>query len=170
MNSQQCLSARLEPHATPDEQRNRRKKWLTLEKLRRLCRRNRRGSAVVEFAIVAPVFFAFTLGMIEVGRAVMVQQILTTASREGARQAVLDGATEGAVTTFITNYLTTAATTAAGTTVAFSPSVPTAAGYTGPVTVTVSLPFNQVSWSPSPIFLNGATLTASTTMQRQGIQ
>jgi len=124
----------------------------------------------VEFAIVAPVFFAFTLGMIEVGRAVMVQQILTTASREGARQAVSDGATEGAVTTFITNYLTTAATTAAGTTVAFSPSVPTAAGYTGPVTVTVSLPFNQVSWSPSPIFLNGATLTASTTMQRQGIQ
>ena len=31
--------------------------------------------------------------MIEYGRMVMVQQILTNASREGARAAVLDGAT-----------------------------------------------------------------------------
>jgi len=143
---------------------------LKLEKLCRLCRRNRRGSAVVEFAVVAPVFFAFTLGMIEVGRAVMVQQILTTASREGARQAVLDGATQSAVTTFVTNYLTSAAVNAGGTTVAFNPSLPTASGYTGPVTVTVSVPFSQVTWSPSPIFLKGTTLTASTTMQREGIQ
>jgi Flp pilus assembly protein TadG len=110
------------------------------------------------------------LGMVEVGRGVMVQQILTTASREGARQAVLDGATQSVVTTFITNYLTTASVSAAGTTVTYTPSLPTAAGYSGPVTVTVSVPFNQVSWSPSPIFLKGATLTASTTMQREGIQ
>ncbi len=143
---------------------------LKLEKLYRLCRRNRRGSAVVEFAIVAPVFFAFTLGMIEVGRAVMVQQILTTASREGARQAVLDGATQSAVTTFVTSYLTSASVSSGGATVAFNPSLPTASGYTGPVTVTVSVPFSQVTWSPSPIFLKGTTLTASTTMQREGIQ
>jgi hypothetical protein len=108
--------------------------------------------------------------MIEVGRGVMVQQIITTASREGARQAVLDGATSGSVTTFITNFLSTASVTAAGTNVAFSPSLPLTSGYNGPVTVTVSVPFNQVSWSPSPIFLNGATLTASTTMQSQGLQ
>jgi Flp pilus assembly protein TadG len=152
------------------EKRIGKNKRLTLEKLRRLCRRNRRGAAAVEFAVVAPVFFAFTLGMIEVGRGVMVQQILTTASREGARQAVLDGATQGSVTTSVTTMLNTAAVTAAGTTVAFSPSLPLASGYNGPVTVTVSVPFNQVSWSPSPIFLNGATLTASTTMQSQGIQ
>ncbi|HEY4307948.1 MAG TPA: TadE/TadG family type IV pilus assembly protein [Pirellulales bacterium] len=124
----------------------------------------------MEFAIVAPVFFAFTLGMIEVGRGVMVQQILTTASREGARQAVLDGATESAVTTFVKNYLTTAAVVAGSTSVTFTPDLPTAAGYTGPVTVKVTVPFSQVSWSPSPIFLKGATLTASTTMQREGIQ
>lgn len=143
---------------------------LTLEKLYRLCRRNRRGAAAVEFALVAPVFFGFTLGMVEIGRGVMVQQILTNASREGCRQSVLDGATTSAVTTFIQSYLSAASVPSAGASVTISPSLPTASGYTGPVTVTVAIPFSQVNWGPSPIFLNGKTLTATTTMQREGIQ
>ena len=44
-----------------------------LEKACRPCRRNRRGAAVVEFAIVAPLFFLMIFGMIEFGRAIMVQ-------------------------------------------------------------------------------------------------
>ena len=44
-------------------------------------------------ALVAPVFLLMVLGMLEIGRVLMVQQILTNASREGARRAVLDGAT-----------------------------------------------------------------------------
>ncbi len=46
----------------------------------------------MEFAIVAPIFFMMIMGMLELGRAVMVQQVITNASREGARVAVLDGA------------------------------------------------------------------------------
>ena len=34
-------------------------------------------------------FFLMVFGMIEFGRAIMVQQVLTNASREGARVAVL---------------------------------------------------------------------------------
>ncbi len=49
---------------------------------------NRCGAAAVEFAIVAPVFFLLVIGMIEIGRALMVQQVLINASRVGARQAV----------------------------------------------------------------------------------
>ncbi|HEY2839958.1 MAG TPA: TadE family protein [Pirellulales bacterium] len=124
----------------------------------------------MEFALVAPVFFGFTLGMVEIGRAVMVQQILTSASREGCRQAVLDGATTSAVTTFVTSYLSSASVPSAGATVAISPSLPTASGYTGAVTVTVSIPFSQVNWGPAPIFLGGKTLTSTTSMQREGIQ
>jgi Flp pilus assembly protein TadG len=142
----------------------------TLEKLYRLCRRNRGGAAAVEFALVAPVFFGFTLGMLEIGRGVMVQQILTSASREGCRQAVLDGATTSAVTTYITSYLSSASVPSAGASVNISPSLPTAAGYSGTVTVTVSIPFNQVNWGPTPIFLGGKTLTSTTVMQREGIQ
>ncbi|MGB6041722.1 MAG: TadE family protein, partial [Pirellulales bacterium] len=55
-----------------------------------MCRKKRRGVAAVEFALVAPLFVLMVMGMIEVGRAIMVQQVLTNASREGARRAVLD--------------------------------------------------------------------------------
>src|SRR5687768_2436293 len=68
-----------------------------LERPCRLYRRNRRATAAVEFAIVAPVFLLLVFGMIEYGRMVMVQQIITNASREGARTAVLDGATTAGV-------------------------------------------------------------------------
>ena len=140
-----------------------------LERIYRLCRRNRRGAAVVEFAIVAPIFFGFMLGMIEVGRAVMVQQILTNASREGARKGVLDDQTTQGIQDFVVTYLQNASI-GGSPTVTINPSLPTATGYNGPVTVTVSVPFSQVSWGPTPIFLNGATLTASTVMRREGVQ
>ena len=42
-------------------------------------------------------FFMLVFGMIEFGRAIMVEQILTNAAREGARVAVLDSATPGSV-------------------------------------------------------------------------
>ena len=40
----------------------RQKGWLRLEKLRRLCRRNRRGAAVVEFAVVVAGLLCLHLG------------------------------------------------------------------------------------------------------------
>jgi Flp pilus assembly protein TadG len=140
-----------------------------LEKACRFCRRNRRGAAAVEFAVVAPVFFIMVLGMVEFGRMVMVQQVLTNASREGARVAVLDGATASDVTTKVRNYLTAAHLPAVDPTV--SPNPPSTAGYGDPVTVTVQIPFSQVSWLPSPIFVSGSTqLTASTVMRRETVQ
>ena len=72
-------------------------------------RNTRRGAAVVEFALIAPIFILLVFGMIEFGRMVMVQQVLTNASREGARLAVLDGTTTSDVTTAVGNYLTNAA-------------------------------------------------------------
>ena len=141
---------------------------LKVEKVCRSCRKNRRGAAVVEFAIVAPVFFLLVFGMIEYGRLVMVQQILTNASREGARRAVLDGATTAEVTTAVTTYLTNARIS--GSSVAVSPNPPNTAAFGAPVTVTVSVPFNQVSWLPSPIFLGGQTMTAASVMRRESVQ
>ena len=140
---------------------------LKLEKLCRSCRKYRRGAAVVEFAIVAPVFFLLVFGIIEYGRLVMVQQVLTNASREGARQAVLDGSTTDSVTTAVQNYLSAARI--AGSTIAVTPDPPSTAGFGEPVTVTVSVPFNQVSWLPSPMFLGGRTMAAVTVMRRESV-
>jgi len=136
-----------------------------LERPCRLFRRNRRAAAAVEFAIVAPVFFLLVFGMIEYGRMVMVYQILTNASREGARVAVLDGATTNGVTTQVNNYVTDGGMT--GATVTITPDPPSSAQYGDPVTVTVSIPFDQVSWLPSPMYLGGKTLTSTTVMRRE---
>jgi Flp pilus assembly protein TadG len=141
---------------------------LKVEKVCRSCRRNRRGAAVVEFAIVAPVFFLLVFGMIEYGRMVMVQQVITNASREGARVAVLDGATKSDVETKVGNYLSSAKISGQTTTV--DPNNPSSAGYGAPVTVTVSVPFNKVSWLPSPFFLGGKTLSATSVMRREAVQ
>ena len=143
----------------------------TDDKLQRPCRlyrRNRRAAAAVEFAVVAPLFFLLVFGKIEYGRMVMVQQILTNASREGARRAVLDGATTSNVTDTVASYLASGSIT--GATITVSPNPPSNAKYGDPVTVTVSVPFNQVSWLPSPMFLGGKTLTATTVMRRESTQ
>jgi Flp pilus assembly protein TadG len=138
---------------------------LKLEKVCRSCRRNRRGAAVVEFAVVAPVFFLLVFGIIEYGRMVMVQQLITNASREGARRAVLDGATTTEVTTVVGNYLASGGIH--GATVTVTPNPPADAGYGAPVTVAVGIPFTNVSWLPTPMFLGNTTLSAQSIMRRE---
>ncbi|HZN33068.1 MAG TPA: TadE/TadG family type IV pilus assembly protein [Pirellulaceae bacterium] len=139
-----------------------------LERSCRIFRRKRRAAAAVEFAIVAPVFFLLVFGMIEYGRMVMVQQVLTNASREGARVAVLDGATVATVQTRVNDYL--AAGSITGATITVAPNPLSGAEFGDPVTVTVSIGFNQVSWLPSPMYLGGKTMTASTVMRRETVQ
>jgi hypothetical protein len=51
---------------------------------------NRKGAVAVEFAIVAPILVAIVLGMIELGRAFEMQNLLEVAAREGARFASMD--------------------------------------------------------------------------------
>ena len=55
---------------------------------RKLCG-NRAGQALVEFALVVPIFLLLVIGVIEFGRAWNLQQTITDASREGARRAVV---------------------------------------------------------------------------------
>lgn len=128
---------------------------------------DRRGVAAVEFAIVAPLFFILVFGCIEFGRALMVQQILTNASRVGARQAITLNASESAVVSAATSYANS--TSVPGVTVSVSPS-PASAKAGDMVSVTVAVPFNNVSWIPAPWFMGGATLDATSVMRKEGFE
>ncbi|MFW6170603.1 MAG: TadE/TadG family type IV pilus assembly protein, partial [Planctomycetota bacterium] len=139
-----------------------------LEKLCRSHRNKRRGAAAVEFAVVAPVFLLFALGMIEYGRMVMVQQVITNASREGARIAVLEGSTSTDVEGAVNAYLSSGSISGASITV--TPTNLDEMAFGDPVTVTVDVPFDQVSWLPSPMYLSGKTLSATTVMRRESVQ
>jgi Flp pilus assembly protein TadG len=146
------------------------------QKGRSSCRK-RRGAAAVEFAVVAPVFFILIFGMIEFGRMVMVQQILTNASREGARKAVLDGSTAADVNTTVINLMSDAKIAVTAANVTINPTNPGTANFGDPVTVTVQVPFSQVSWLPAPMLLSflpagktDITLSAQTVMRRETVQ
>ncbi|MCA9030867.1 MAG: pilus assembly protein [Planctomycetaceae bacterium] len=53
---------------------------------------------MVETALVLPIMMMVILGIVEFGRAFMVCQLLTNASREGGRAAVIPGSTSPQVT------------------------------------------------------------------------
>ena len=126
---------------------------------------DRCGAAVVEFAVVAPVFFLMVVGILEFGRALMVQQVLVSAARVGARQAVTLNATSADTNTAVTDYADNAAVP--GVAVAVSPDPGTAAPG-DVITVTTSIAFDQVSWMPSPWFLGGKTLSSASSMRKEG--
>jgi len=54
-------------------------------------RRRGRAQAMVEFALVAPIFFLILFGIIDFGRYVYYVQILNNAAREGTRYAIVHG-------------------------------------------------------------------------------
>ncbi len=141
--------------------------------LQKLCgwyRLNRRGASVVEFAVVAPVFLLLVFGMLEYGRMVMVQQLLTNATREGARRAVLDGATATEVKGVVVDYLNGSSITVSAQNVTITPSSPSDAGFGEPVQVSVTVPFSQVSWLPTPMFLGDVTMQSKSVMRRESVQ
>ncbi len=125
----------------------------------------RRGVAAVEFAIVAPVFFLLIIGIVEIGRAMMVQQVLINASRVGARRAITLSSTEQAVIDAVEEYA--AGVGVDGVSVAVSPNPATAAAGAS-ITVDVDIDYNEVSWLPAPWFMGGKQLAASSVMRKEG--
>ena len=63
----------------------------------RRFRRNRRGSAAVEFALVAPVFFALLFAIIETAIMFFATQVLETMTQDAARAVLTGQAQSGAV-------------------------------------------------------------------------
>lgn len=129
---------------------------------------NRRGAATVEFALIAPVFLLLVFGIIEFGRMLMVQQVLTNATREGARRATVEGVTPAEVESIVRIYLANSSVQGASITV--NPNDLSVVGFGDPVVVSASVPFSEVSWLPAPWFLSGTSLSATSTMQAERLQ
>lgn len=139
----------------------------TIRSSKRLLAKHRRGVAAVEFAIVAPVFFLLVVGFIELGRGLMVQQVLTNASRVGARQAIALHTSASEVETVTKEYATGASVS--GVSVSVSPD-PSAATAGDEITVRVSIPYADVTWIPSPWFMGATTLEAESIMRKEGFE
>jgi Flp pilus assembly protein TadG len=125
----------------------------------------RRGASAVEMAFIAPIFLTLVLGIIESSRLGMVAQLLTTAAREGCRVAVINGMTQIGVQNRI-NAVLSGSGISLGT---VTPTCPSPYSWDSapsgtPITVSVSVPYTQVSWLPTPFFLKTAVISCSATM------
>jgi Flp pilus assembly protein TadG len=65
-----------------------------------------RGAALLEAAITVPIILLISVGIFEFGRAYQTWQVVTNASREGARLAVIEGSTDADVRARVNQYLT----------------------------------------------------------------
>jgi Flp pilus assembly protein TadG len=129
----------------------------------------RRGAATVEFALVSPLFILLLFGMIEFGRMTMVKQVIINASREGARQAVVEGATSEKIKDVVETYLTASHVPIDRDDIEISAD-PATVNSGDPITVRVWVPYEEVSWLPGAMYLGDSRLTASSVMRKEGIQ
>jgi Flp pilus assembly protein TadG len=148
----------------------------------------RAGAAVIEFAAVVPILLLFILGIVEYGRMLMIAQVTTGASREGARYAVQADATPSTVEQYVRTYLAQSSVPPdAVTAVAIEYQVPPGdSAYTTQnqgwvaasslstlpsgtaVRVRVAVNFSAVSWLPAGVFLpSGTQLTGITVMRKE---
>lgn len=142
-----------------------------MKPFRKNALRRGRGAAAAELAIVLPILLLAILGMLEFGRAFMIEQILTNAAREGARRAIIPSTSNSDVTTLVDNYLVDASLGAKSRQVVILNSsgdkiadLRSVAPHSI-VTIQVSVPHNEVGLIGA--YLGGTTLSARCSMRKE---
>lgn len=125
----------------------------------------RRGSAVVEAAVIAPLLITAMLGMIETGYAFMIKQTVSLASREGARVGAMPGATMSDVNAAVTAAMHSPNLSGYTTTSNISSLTPTSRD----VSVTVTIPFSRVSFTGHLLGGGSFNISSTTVMRREGM-
>jgi Flp pilus assembly protein TadG len=108
--------------------------------LARRFRRNERGQALVEFALVVPILLIMVMAIIDFGRAWNLHQTITDAAREGARQAVISNAvTQDSAVAIVAGVIRASGFDPALATVGFPDGFKTGRGEQ--TTVTIEMPY-----------------------------
>lgn len=122
-----------------------------------------RGAVVVEMAVLAPLLLTIMLGIIEFGWVFMVRQTMTTAVREGARVATLQGTTETDIQDRVSSYMAPSGLTTYTLTI-------TRATETDPTeTVKIEIPYSDVSLVGGYFGATDFNLSATSSMRKEGV-
>ena len=130
---------------------------------------NERGTALLETALVLPLVLLISVSIFEFGRAYQTWQVLTNASREAARIAVLPGTTDADIQSRVSEYLTAGQLTATAS-VGIDRTRTIAMGLgTAPSTrITVAYPFSFLVLNPIVrLVVPNSTLGGAFTMTAQ---
>jgi Flp pilus assembly protein TadG len=123
---------------------------------------NRRGAVIVEFAIVAPVFFLFIVVAFEFGRLNVIRHTADNAAYEAARNAIVPGATAAEAIAKANGLMNVVGTRGARVTI--NPS--TLGPNVDEVTVTVEVPLRLNGWI-APRFTGATSLRSQSTMRTE---
>ncbi|QDU88164.1 TadE-like protein [Pirellulimonas nuda] len=127
-------------------------------------KKDRRGATVVEFALVAPVFFLVILAMFEFSWLNVVRHTADNAAYEAARKAIVPGADASEATDEATRILR--AIGARGARIAVDP--PTITPETREVRVTIDIPMrdNAIAF---PKFTGALVMHAESTLRTERV-
>jgi len=125
------------------------------------------GSAAVEFAFVLPILLMILLGIMEFGIILYRQEVITNASREGARFGIIIGSprpTTGQIQDVVSTYLTSAGLTAGDASI----DVTGAQGASGDdLTVAVTYPYTFIALPNFVARLSSSLALNATTVMKQ---
>ena len=132
-------------------------------------RLNERGAVAAEFALLLPVLLTILFGIIEFGMIMYGREVVTNASREGARAGIVQVSpkpSSGQITTIATNYLNGTGINLADVTITVA-----GAGGVSPAMLTVIATYNYpwlIPYIPSVLGLpSPLPITMSTTMRHE---
>lgn len=123
------------------------------------------GAALVEFTVVAPVFFLLVFGIIEFGSIFSLQNTMMNAAREAARSMAVQNLTSGQAQTTAANYLTSYPETFSYSVVDGCTTTPK--GQWADVTVTITTSAAAASIINYLNMFTGKNLTASVIMRKE---
>jgi Flp pilus assembly protein TadG len=131
-------------------------------------RHKRRGAHLVEFALVAPLFFLLVLTFVDISRGMMATSLLSNAARVGCRMGVLPGKANSDIQAAITQALSGQGIS--GTTVTVLVNGAAADASTAQtkdlITVSVTTPAADVTWLPAALFVKG-NLSGQDSLERE---
>lgn len=132
--------------------------------------KNERGAALLETAITLPLLMLVCVGIFEFGRAYQTWQVLTNASREGARVACIEGTSDADIRTRVNDYLAIGGLVRQPDgNIAIDRTVTLTASATGS-RVSVNYPFNFMVLNPIVrLVVSSATVGGPITMQAQSV-
>src|SRR5882724_26385 len=144
--------------------------WVRSSKGKVMKLRTEDGAAVIEFALVLPILLILVFGIINFGFALYNKEVITNASREGARAGIIIGNPRPSATQIknvVTSYLTNVGWNASKATIAVTPAAGATGGASGSdLTVRVDYPYSfLVLPGLIPGFSNSITLSAQTLMK-----
>ena len=132
---------------------------------------HRRGAAMLELAIVLPILIMLLLGIIEMGRVMMLNNVATNAVREASRRAIRPGMTNAEVLATVHGYLDAGGVSEKGRVVDVRNSAGASVDLSTikshqEVSIEVSLPYSSNTWGFTKI-MGANNLVAKSKMRRE---